>query len=120
MRYGERLKTARTYAGLTQAQLAERAKVGTQESISKLERTNASGSEYTVQYASACGINPIWLATGEGVMVQTYPSNEKVRRALELMEAMPEYAIDEAIKSIASIKKLTDHHPIVDSTGTED
>lgn len=68
MKYGERLHKARkTIAGLTQAELAGRIDhVCTQENISKLERSDASGSEFTVQFAHACGVNAIWLATGEG------------------------------------------------------
>lgn len=120
MRYGERLKAARTHARLTQAELAAKANVGTQESISKLERTNASGSEFTVQYAMACGVNPVWLATGEGEMVDgIYIQDQKLRRAMRLMEELPEYAVDQAIKSIASIKELVSHKDDR-STGTED
>lgn len=120
MKYGERLKTARQHAGLTQAGLADKAGVGTQESVSKLERTDASGSEFTVQYAVACGVNPIWLATGEGEMVVSmYVSDERLKRAMVLMEEMPTYAVDQAIKSIASIKELVDRSR-EDRNGTED
>lgn len=108
MKYGLRLKAAREFAGLTQKGLAERANVGTQESISKLERTDAKGSEFTVQYAIACGVNPVWLATGEGEMAPAlyYTTDPKIIAAARVMEAMPEYALDEAIKSVATIEKL--------------
>lgn len=61
MIYGERLKAARLHAKLSQAELAELAKVS-QANISKLEKGDATGSEYTVQFATACNICPIWLA----------------------------------------------------------
>lgn len=67
MNYGTRLKTARKHAGLSQASLADKVKVS-QANISKLELGVASGSEFTVQIAEACGVNPHWLATGEGQM----------------------------------------------------
>lgn len=69
MKYGTRLATARKLARLTQAGLA--AKIDhacTQENISKLERGNATGSEFTTLFARACGVSHIWLATGEGQM----------------------------------------------------
>lgn len=110
MKYGHRLKAAREYAGLTQSGLAERANVGTQESISKLERTDAKGSEFTVQYAMACGVNPVWLATGEGEMAPTlyYTSDPKIIAAAKVMEAMPEYGKDAAVKEVASTAQLID------------
>jgi transcriptional regulator with XRE-family HTH domain len=120
MSYGTRLKKAREHAGYTQAELAEKAKVGSQVNISKLERMSASGSEFTVQYAMACGVNPVWLATGEGEMIDgLYIHDQKLQRVMALMEEMPEYAVDQAIKSIASIKELIDHKNNR-NTGTED
>lgn len=74
---------ARERAKLTQAGLAE--KIGhacTQENISKLERGNASGSEFTSLFAAACGIDDIWLATGEGEPKWFYlPAGTKPRDA---------------------------------------
>lgn len=67
MRYGERLRQARKQAKLTQAELAE--KIGgicSQENISKLERGDATGSAFTIQFAAACGVDPMWLAVGRG------------------------------------------------------
>lgn len=53
MRYGERLRAARTFKDWTQAQLAEASKVS-QSLISQLERSEtATGSEYTVPPAPA-------------------------------------------------------------------
>lgn len=71
MTLAERVKRAREFAGLTQAQLAERieqlfGKRGiTQQGISKIESgVESSGS--TVQIAAACDVDPIWLASGAG------------------------------------------------------
>lgn len=70
MKYGERLKKAREYAGLSQAALVLKMKGAvTQQNVSKLEIGESTGSEFTVQFAEACGVNPYWLATGEGEMI---------------------------------------------------
>lgn len=107
MRYGQRLKTARLFAKLSQTELAVKAGVGTQEGISKLERTNAEGSEFTVQYATACGVRPEWLAMEQGEMVDgLYVHDEKLKRALVLLQELPDYAVDQAVKDIASITEL--------------
>lgn len=84
MKYGERLRFARqTHAKLTQEQLAEEiGNVCTQENISKLERGDATGSEFTAQFAEACGVRAIWLAEEKGPMV-----------AFEVAESTAPYAI---------------------------
>lgn len=107
MKYGERLKIAREHAGLSQAALAEKAGVGTQENISKLERTDAPGSEFTVQYARACGVSPDWLASEQGVMIDgLFVHDARIKSAVLLMQQMPDYAVDQAIKDITSIDEL--------------
>ncbi|WP_256593736.1 XRE family transcriptional regulator [Avibacterium paragallinarum] len=63
---GQRLKTARKKAGLTQTQLAERIGV-TQNAIQKIE---AGGeTKHIIALASVLGINPAWLQTGNGIMI---------------------------------------------------
>lgn len=111
MKYGERLKAARTYAGLTQGELADRVKnATTQANISYLENSDATGSELTAQFAAACGINALWLATEEGAMISKYQtSDEKIIRAAMLMEQLPEVAKDHTIKEIAETAELIDH-----------
>lgn len=65
--YGNRLREARRHAGMTQAELS--AKIGVpQTTISTAERLGNSSTD-TVAYANACGVNPIWLASGDGPMV---------------------------------------------------
>jgi transcriptional regulator with XRE-family HTH domain len=65
--FGKRIKAARKHAGLTQQELATRIEIA-QASLSHLENS-AFSSAYTVQIATACGIDHDWLATGEGSMV---------------------------------------------------
>lgn len=75
MRFGQRLKRARSFAKLTQSELSERISLlgdltCSQVNISKLERSEtATGSEFTVQFAICCGISATWLATGRGHMI---------------------------------------------------
>lgn len=107
IKYGQRLKLAREHAGLSQAELAAKAGVGTQENISKLERTDADGSEFTVQYARACGVSPDWLASGKGEMIDgLFVHDPRIKTVVLLMQKMPEYAVDQAVKDVTSISEL--------------
>lgn len=100
MNYGERLKISREFANITQKQLAEASGVS-QANISKLEIGDATGSEFTVQFAITCGVRPEWLALGTGEMSDgLYVHNDDIKRAVLLMQEMPEYAVKEAVKSI--------------------
>lgn len=93
MKYGERLRAARIHAGLKQEGLAE--KIGwlcTQENISKLERGEATGSEYTAQFAHACSVSPIWLAaeTGDMLIIQYYDLGPQAAHVVKAMQESPE------------------------------
>lgn len=103
-----RLKQAREYARLSQAQLAEAIENAcSQVNISKLERSQATGSEFTAQFASACGVNALWLATGQGEMVDSYNfRDERIRHIAMVAENLPDYAVDQAIRDIDSIAEL--------------
>jgi transcriptional regulator with XRE-family HTH domain len=62
--YGKRLKEARKSAGMTHARLSKLTGIP-QSTISTAERMG-NGSSDTVVYAKALGVDPAWLATGEG------------------------------------------------------
>lgn len=115
MRYGERLYKARTHAKLTQAQLADRINnVCTQENISKLERGDATGSEFTAQFAEACGVRAIWLAEEIGDMLPVQPREEldpRIAHVLKVMESLPPYAVDAGVREIDSLAELVSHMP---------
>jgi SOS-response transcriptional repressor LexA len=67
MNFGQRLKAARKYAGLTQTTLAT--KVGMdQTTISDLERGKSSSSSFCASIAKTCGVDALWLETGQGDM----------------------------------------------------
>lgn len=65
--FGKRLVAAREHAGLKQEELRLRA--GIAQSTMSAAENSGHGSRVTVQLAVACGVNPIWLATGEGEML---------------------------------------------------
>lgn len=77
--YGSRLKLARTTANLTQAKLSKMTGIA-QSTISTAER-EGHGSGETPVYAQACGVNALWLATGEGVMLEFGPNQGPAQSA---------------------------------------
>lgn len=64
MSLSERLKLPRKQAGMTQVQLAELVGVS-QPVITDLEAGKASGSSHIVKIASALGVDPHWLDSGQ-------------------------------------------------------
>lgn len=71
--FKDRLKSARKHARMTQIELAKA--VGTsQGSISDLEAGRNKTSTNTVKMAQILGVNPDWLATGQGSMLATKSS----------------------------------------------
>ena len=70
--YGTRLRQARKSAQLTQAKLSKMTGIP-QSTISTAER-EGHGSGETPVYARACGVIALWLATGEGEMMNSQPN----------------------------------------------
>lgn len=107
MKFSERLKKARKHAKLSQEELANAIGV-TQGLISKIERGDQEESAYVVKIARACGVRPEWLDDGSGEMTDgLYVESEKIKKAVLLMQDLPDYALDEAIKSLDTVAKLT-------------
>lgn len=96
---GERLKWARKNAGLSQGELEEL--VGLPQSvISRLERGLTAETRKIVELATACHVNPYWLATGHG---QTELSLDKARlNKLEM--ALKKYNLNQ--EEIAIVEKF--------------
>lgn len=98
MKYGERLKAARKFANMTQIELADKIGGGiTQAGISYLENGDATGSEFTVQFAIACCVSPIWLALEQGDMTDSTDdllnalSDQQIRSVVLMMLQMDNY-----------------------------
>lgn len=108
MRYGQRLKFARNTRELTQTQLSEQSGVS-QSLISQLENSEtATGSEYTNRLASALNISATWLADEKGSMelLVYQTADAKIIAAAKVMEKLPEFARDAALKNISEIAAL--------------
>lgn len=111
MKYGERLQKARLHADLTQAQLAERIHHAcTQVNISKLERGNASGSEFTAQFANACGVSAMWLAEEVGEMIPGgYTTTDpQLVDLLRVLEPAAPYVKENVVRNALSACELAD------------
>lgn len=66
--YGTRLRAAMLHAELSQKDLIAKTKLP-QSSVNSALNRSKKGSTDTPTYASACGVNAMWLATGEGQML---------------------------------------------------
>jgi DNA-binding XRE family transcriptional regulator len=66
----ERVRQAREHARLTQDQLAKHVGMR-QQSYGDLESGKTLSSRKLTQIAIRCGVDPVWLATGEGEMIQS-------------------------------------------------
>lgn len=112
MKYGERLRLARAHAKLTQQQLADKIQnVCTQENISKLERSDATGSEFTAQFADACGVRAMWLAAEHGEMVAgVYVRDERLKHLVEVCQDLADYDVQRLIQAGDALKELSGKH----------
>lgn len=108
MKYGQRLKLARKHAKLSQQGLADRiGNLCSQENISKLERGDATGSEYTAQFAEACGVRAMWLATEEGEMTDgLYVHDERIKHLVMVCQDLAAYDIDRLVQAGDALQKL--------------
>lgn len=84
------------------------APIMSQANISKLEiDPKQTGSKHTVRMANACGVRPEWLEREEGEMLDgLYIHDERLKHALLIMQELPEYAVDDAIKELAQMAQL--------------
>lgn len=67
MKFGDRLRKARTNKGWSQAELSERSGVS-QATISKIERGDQEQSVHTPILSATLGVSSLWLATNTGTM----------------------------------------------------
>lgn len=111
MNLSERIKLSRKHAGLTQSELAESVGIA-QTAISQLESGKTLRSSYLIQIARACGVNSVWLASGEGEMhspedVVTYFSSEleEILRGEHEDDAALNSALRERIEELRSASR---------------
>lgn len=112
----ERMKLARAHARLTQVQLARKTGIK-QPTISDLERGEQTKSAYTTQIAHACGVSPLWLATGRGDMGATEADEEMAlsddeTRLLAILRSLPttmqEQILANAVQVLTTYDQLPD------------
>lgn len=73
--FGKRLKRAREHRRITQMQLA--AGIGVAQSTIGSAERQGEGSRYTAQIAEFLRVNPTWLATGQGGMLDGLDEQEE-------------------------------------------
>lgn len=107
MTFADRIKLAREHAKLSQEALADM--IGSSvDLVRKLEQGNRNTTTFIVKIATACKVRPEWLDDGTGEMTDgLYVDSEKIKKAVLLMQELPDYALDEAIKGLDSVSKLS-------------
>lgn len=69
-------------------------------------RTKNIKNEYLFGFADITGFSARWIATGEGSQRPPRYEDRRVQHALRVMESLPDYAIDGAVKELDSIAEL--------------
>lgn len=103
MEFKDRLKAARRHSKLTQIELATAVGIS-QTSITDLERGKSQSTSYVAEIAGACGVNPLWLATGKGEMVTGESEEASLRERLDMALSMY-FSDDEAMQSLYGCTK---------------
>lgn len=106
MKFSDRLKQARKHAKLSQEELA--LAVGcSQGAVSKIERGDQEESALVVKFAVACGVNPVWLDTGNGEMVATELNlSPQMQTHIKVLQQLPDYAVEEVIRDAIKTSEL--------------
>lgn len=84
MELKDRLKQARNYAGLTQKEIESRIKGLKQSSYSELERGESKSSTKLIELATLFRVDPVWLATGNGEMLNKPTASELMQRIKDI------------------------------------
>jgi transcriptional regulator with XRE-family HTH domain len=106
MNEGERLKTAREHAGITQAGLAKKSGVG-QSAIGNIEAGIRGFGASVIRMAEACGVNAHWLATGEGQMLNSNTTTANIKFSVaaseqpDIVDAL--HTLDEHLNGLAPV-----------------
>ena len=103
----QRLKSARLAVGLSQGEVAKRAKIS-QPTYSDLERIEGKGSRYLVRIANVLGVNPDWLASGHGPRDRNKDIAGEVD--LELLELWRELSEEQRRMLLTMIRAAANEH----------
>lgn len=94
----ERLKWARSQAGLSQEQLGDRAGVS-QSTIGNLEAGTRNSARRLPQIASVLGVSALWLAEGKGVPKSDDKSRRSYDAAVDAASAEARALIDAILRA---------------------
>lgn len=89
MELKDRLKQARKFANLTQAEVVARIDNLSQPAYSQLEQGKVKSSAKMVELANLFGVNPTWLATGQGEMNLSFDNNVEVIKPIGKIRQIP-------------------------------
>lgn len=63
-------------------------------------------NEHLFVLAEVTGYHAKWIATGKGQQKPSQHKNTRIAHVLKVMESLPPYALDEAVKSVDTIAQL--------------
>lgn len=105
----QRIKAARKYAGLTQKQLADAAKVE-QPLISQLETGKTLKTAFITQIAKACRVSAMWLVSGEGEMT---PSAFRADGSVSLDKPWEDLGRHQNVVEVLQPHRVTKEYPLI-------
>lgn len=111
MTLADRIKAARSYAKLTQPALSLASGVR-QQVISKLERGLQKETADIVKIAKACRVRPEWLDDEDGPMFYYEGARATIQESLRVMEALPEELIEENLRNLKTLSRLSNKEPL--------
>lgn len=110
--FGERLLAARKYSKLSQEELAKRVGLS-QSALAESEKTG-QGSTKILQIAAATGVDPKWLATGQGHMVshvqEEFPPYPAGRGLLASPPPLPLHSTPTARILVTQLGEILERH----------
>lgn len=107
---GCRVAYAVRRSGLSVEAIADKIKISKQSIYQWIDgQTKNIRNEYLFAFADVTGLNARWIATGEGPETQPRYEDQRIQHALRVMEALPDYAIDSAIRELDTLAELIEH-----------
>ena len=88
--FAERMRLARKISGLTQITLAQKTHLSV-STVASMEKDKFKGSASVVQIALAMGVEPLWLASGEGPMQKVEEAKDPLARLQSGLAVIEEY-----------------------------